>query len=53
MGEENLTVAMLSVTPVLALGAIFFLLGSRYLPRDQENVQRTGGEAASGPVMFH
>ncbi len=37
----NLTVAMLSVAPVLGLAAFFFLLGSRHLPRDQERVRAT------------
>ena len=39
----NLTVAMLSVVPVLALGCVFFLIGSRYLPADQEKVRSAGG----------
>jgi MFS family permease len=43
--NTNLTVAMLSVAPVLALGCIFFLLGSRHLPHDQEKVR---GPGASG-----
>ena len=43
VGETNLTLAMLSVAPVLVLGCIFFLLGARHLPSDQEKV-RTGGE---------
>ncbi len=38
----NLTVAMLSVVPVLALGCVFFLIGSRYLPADQEKVRAAG-----------
>jgi MFS transporter, Spinster family, sphingosine-1-phosphate transporter len=50
---ENLTVAMLVVGPVLALGALFFLLGSRYLPRDQERVQLAAGGAVAEPVFHH
>ena len=42
VGDTNLTVAMLSVAPVLALGCVFFLLGSRYLPADQEKVRLRG-----------
>ena len=34
-GPTNLTVGMLSVVPVLALGALFFLIGSRHLPVDE------------------
>ena len=49
----NLTVGMLSVVPVLALGALFFLLGSRHLPADQDRVQTTaagrGGTGVDGP----
>ena len=52
VGEENLTVAMLVVGPVLALGAIFFLLGSHHLERDQEKVQHEGDDLAA-PVAFH
>ena len=44
VGNANLTVAMLIVVPVLAVGAVFFLLGSRYLPEDQQRVL----DAASG-----
>ncbi len=39
----NLTVAMLVVGPVLLLGAIFFILGSRHLPEDEAQA-RSGGE---------
>lgn len=34
-GPTNLTVGMLSVIPVMALGGLFFLIGSRFLERDQ------------------
>ncbi|WP_165251614.1 spinster family MFS transporter [Paludisphaera soli] len=54
VGEENLTVAMLLVAPVLAVGAFFFLLGSRYLPEDQRRVsegQAVGAETVAG--SFH
>ena len=53
VGHENLTVAMMAVGPVLALGAFFFLVGSRYLERDQERVRLAGGDQTSGPTMFH
>jgi hypothetical protein len=48
----NLTVGMLSVVPVLALGSLLFLLGSRHLPADQERARlASGGEP--GPAFFH
>jgi MFS transporter, Spinster family, sphingosine-1-phosphate transporter len=55
IGEENLTVAMLSVVPVLALGAIFFLIGSKYLPRDEDMAVELGGkpEDGSSDPYFH
>lgn len=45
VGDENLTVAMLIVAPVLAIGAAFFLLGSRYLPEDQQHVKDAAAAA--------
>jgi len=45
VGETNLTAAMLSVVPVLALGFFFFLLGSRHLPEDQERARALSGGA--------
>jgi MFS family permease len=53
VGEENLTVAMLAVAPVLALGCVFFLLGSRYLPADQDKVISAGGDDAENLSHFH
>jgi hypothetical protein len=53
VGTANLTVAMLSLVPVLALGAIFFLIGSRFLPRDQEKVRGAGGVSAEELSQFH
>ena len=38
----NLSVAMLSVVPVLLLGSLFFMIGARYLPADQAKVQAAG-----------
>jgi MFS family permease len=48
----NLTVGMLSVVPVLALGAVFFLIGSRYLPADQERARKAGSHV-DGRVFGH
>jgi MFS family permease len=42
----NLTAALLAVAPVLALACVFFLLGSRHLPQDQEKV-RAGAEGGA------
>jgi len=53
VGEENLTVAMLLVAPVLAIGAFFFLLGSRYLPEDQRRVAAQGGAGSADAATFH
>jgi MFS family permease len=38
--RRNLTVGMLSVVPVLALGCLFFLIGSRHLHEDQERARK-------------
>ncbi len=43
-GSTNLTAGLLLVVPMLALGALFFHLGSRHLPRDQERALALGGE---------
>jgi MFS transporter, Spinster family, sphingosine-1-phosphate transporter len=48
----NLTVGMLSVVPVLAIGSLLFLLGSRHLPDDQERARLAGG-GEPGPAFFH
>jgi MFS transporter, Spinster family, sphingosine-1-phosphate transporter len=45
-GPTNLAVGMLSVVPVLVLGAVFFLAGSRHLPTDQDRARRASGPAA-------
>jgi hypothetical protein len=44
---------MLSVVPVLSLGCVFFLLGSRHLPADQEKVRGAGGVAHDELAQFH
>ena len=52
-GPTNLTVGMLSVVPMLVLGSLFYLRGSRYLPADQE---RARSPAATDPLaepIFH
>jgi MFS transporter, Spinster family, sphingosine-1-phosphate transporter len=42
VGKTNLTVGMLSVIPVLALGALFFFIGSRHLERDERRAGTSG-----------
>ena len=42
-GPSNLTVGMLAVVPMLALGSLFYLRGSRNLPADQEKARMAGG----------
>jgi len=42
-GPTNLTVGMLAVVPMLALGSLLFLRGSRDLPEDQERASKEGG----------
>ncbi len=49
----NLTVAMLSVVPALALGGVFFLIGSRSLPADQEQVRAASKAGGGDPEFFH
>jgi MFS family permease len=51
VGETNLSVAMLSVVPVLALGCLFFIIGSGYLPADQEKV-RAAADSDGDPPGF-
>jgi hypothetical protein len=44
---------MLSVAPVLLLGFLFFVVGSIFLPVDQEKVRGAGGVAAEDMAQFH
>jgi len=41
----NLTVGMLAVVPMLILGCLFFLLGARHLPKDEERARLDGGDS--------
>ncbi len=55
-GTTNLTLAMLSVAPVLLLGVVFYLIGSRYLPRDEDKAREASAgipEGAAGHHYFH
>jgi MFS family permease len=51
--DTNLTVAMLSVAPVLLLGFLFFAIGARYLPSDQEKARGAGGDSSVELTHFH
>jgi hypothetical protein len=53
VGKTNLTVAMLAVVPVLALGFIFFLLGSRHLPEDMDRARKQGGHEEDFGGVIH
>ena len=51
-GPSNLTVGMLAVVPMLALASVFYLRGSRDLPRDQERARMAGGgETIDEPTL--
>jgi MFS family permease len=50
--HTNLTVAMLSVAPVLFLGFIFFAIGSGYLPADQDRARGAGSEHPENLAQF-
>jgi MFS family permease len=49
----NLTVAMLSVAPILLLGFVFFVVGSIFLPEDQDKVRGAGGVPVDELAQFH
>jgi hypothetical protein len=53
VGKTNLTVAMLSVVPILALGCLFFLLGSRHLAEDMERVEPSGDQETGASALVH
>jgi MFS family permease len=53
VGGTNLTMGMLSVIPVLALGSMLFLLGSRHLPADQDRARRASGGEPGRPEFLH
>ncbi len=52
-GITNLSVGMLSVIPILAIGFVLFLVGSGYLPADQEKVRAVEGTGSGEPAVFH
>jgi sugar phosphate permease len=46
--DSNLTIGMLSVVPVLIVGCVFFLFGSRHLAADQDLSRSRGDQTARG-----
>jgi hypothetical protein len=44
---------MLSVVPILALGCLFFLLGSRHLAKDMERVESSGEKGTGASALVH
>jgi MFS family permease len=48
----NMTIGMLSLVPMLALGALFFLLGARYLPEDQHEARVHSEGVLAGDDSF-
>jgi MFS family permease len=53
VGATNLTLGMLSVIPVLVVGALFFLFGSRHLSEDQERARALGAGDGLGEMLAH
>jgi MFS family permease len=51
--DTNLTVALLSVVPVLALGCVLFLLGARHLEKDQAKAGTLPGLEKGHLAQFH
>jgi len=49
----NLTVAMLVVGPVLLVGGILFLIGSRHLAEDMDKIAAQGGKPPDDPAFHH
>lgn len=52
-GPTNLTAGMLMVIPMLVLGGVFFLIGSRYLPADQERARALDDGVEADAVAMH
>jgi hypothetical protein len=53
VGDTNLSVAMLSVAPVVVLGVFFFGMGAVSLPGDQDRIRGAGGVPAEELAQFH
>lgn len=52
VGNSNLTAGMLAVVPVMVLGGVLFLLGSRHLPADQDRAHAPE-DSGEGPALAH
>jgi MFS family permease len=51
VGTKNLTIGMLAVVPVLALGCLFFYFGSRHLAEDQDRAHLASRGASPPETM--
>jgi MFS transporter, Spinster family, sphingosine-1-phosphate transporter len=49
----NLTAGMMLVIPVLVLGGVFFIIGSRHLPADEDRARSLSGGDDRGEVLMH
>jgi MFS family permease len=52
-GMTNLTAGMLLMVPMLLLGGLFFLVGSRHLPADQERARHSGPHGENNVLEVH
>jgi MFS transporter, Spinster family, sphingosine-1-phosphate transporter len=51
--STNLAGGMLSLIPMLALGGLFFLIGSRYLAADQDRARHLSGGGSGDEFLLH
>jgi MFS transporter, Spinster family, sphingosine-1-phosphate transporter len=51
--SENLAAGMLLMIPMLAIGSLFFLLGSRHLAQDEEHARRHSPPGPNDAVRLH
>ncbi len=52
-GPRNFTAGMLLIIPVLIAGSLCFLIGSKFLPADQDRARAAGGGDDGGGVPIH
>ena len=51
--NQRIAEAFMDNIPMLVLGGLFFLLGSRYLVQDQERARQPGGGAPDDAAPIH
>ena len=49
----NLTAGMFLIVPVMLIGSVCFLIGSRFLPADQDRAQQAGEEDGDDTITIH